>query len=41
MPRSRQGLPAVVDAQLSFLIRFLPLAQRSVQNDGLTLAYIR
>jgi putative transposase len=34
-------LPAAVDAQLSFLIRFLPLAQRSVQNDGLTLAYIR
>jgi putative transposase len=39
-PDSRQ-LPASIDAELRFLIRFLPVAQRKIQADGLTLFHVR
>ncbi|MFM0047287.1 Mu transposase C-terminal domain-containing protein [Paraburkholderia sediminicola] len=39
-PDPRQ-LPASTDAELRFLIRFLPVAQRKIQADGLTLFHIR
>jgi putative transposase len=35
------GLPSDPDAALRFLVRFLPLARRTVQTDGLTLFYVR
>ncbi|MEA3100153.1 Mu transposase C-terminal domain-containing protein [Caballeronia mineralivorans] len=34
-------LPPTADAELRFLIRFLPVAQRTIQSDGLTLFHIR
>ncbi|MCO8436870.1 DDE-type integrase/transposase/recombinase, partial [Burkholderia multivorans] len=37
---SRQ-LPASSDAELRFLIRFLPVVQRKIQADGLTLFHVR
>ncbi|WP_232430378.1 Mu transposase C-terminal domain-containing protein [Burkholderia ubonensis] len=39
-PDSRQ-LPPSTDAELRFLIRFLPVAQREIQSDGLTLFHVR
>src|ERR1700686_4048741 len=39
-PDSRQ-LPATADAELRFLIRFLPAARRTIQADGLTLFHVR
>lgn len=39
-PDSRQ-LPAANDAELRFLIRFLPVAQRTIQDNGLTLFHVR
>lgn len=39
-PDSRQ-LPPATDAELRFLIRFLPVAQRKIQSDGLTLFHVR
>jgi putative transposase len=39
-PDSRQ-LPATNDAELRFLIRFLPVAQRTIQDNGLTLFHVR
>nr|WP_231753019.1 Mu transposase C-terminal domain-containing protein [Burkholderia sp. TSV86] len=37
---SRQLLPST-DGELRFLIRFLPVAQRKIQSDGLTLFHVR
>jgi putative transposase len=37
----RRRLHPAHDAELQFLIRFLPVAQRTVQADGLTLFHIR
>jgi len=34
-------LPMDVDAALKFVVRFLPMARRTVQSDGLRLFYIR
>ncbi len=36
-----QTLPQDLSKQLRFLIQFLPLATRTIQNDGLTIFYLR